>query len=62
MTAAETTVNDGGVIIMLAKSNDGIGGDRFYHQLADEVDINNTIDIFLSRGRNETIPDQWYTI
>ena len=61
MTAAEATVNDGGVIIMLAKSNDGIGGDHFYHQLADEEDINKTMNIFLSRGRNETIPDQWQT-
>ena len=61
MTAAEATVNDGGVIIMLAKSNDGIGGDHFYHQLADEADISKTISIFLSRGRNETIPDQWQT-
>ena len=61
MTAAEATVKDGGVIIMLAKSNDGIGGDHFYHQLAYEADINKTMNIFLSRGRNETIPDQWQT-
>ena len=61
MTAAEATVNAGGVIIMLAKSNDGIGGDHFYHQLADEEDIHKTMNIFLSRGRNETIPDQWQT-
>ena len=61
MTAAEATVNDGGVIIMLAKSNDGIGGDHFYHQLADEADIHKTMQIFLSRGRKETIPDQWQT-
>ena len=61
MTAAEATVNEGGVIIMLAKSNDGIGGDHFYHQLADEADINKTMKVFLSRGRTETIPDQWQT-
>lgn len=61
MTAAEATVKDGGVIIMLAKSNDGIGGDHFYHQLADEADINKTINTFLLRGRNETVPDQWQT-
>ncbi len=61
MTAAEATVNEGGVIIMLAKSNDGIGGDHFYHQLADEADINKTVESFLSRGRNETVPDQWQT-
>lgn len=59
MTAAEATVKEGGVIIMLARSNDGTGGDHFYHQLADEPDINKTMNIFLSRSRNETVPDQW---
>ena len=61
MTAAEATVKKDGVIIMLAKSNDGIGGDHFYHQLADEPDIHKTMNIFRSRGRNETVPDQWQT-
>lgn len=61
MTAAEATVKDGGVIIMMAASNDGIGGDHFYHQLADEPDISKTMEQFLARGRNETIPDQWQT-
>ena len=61
MTAAEATVKQGGVIIMLAKSNDGIGGDHFYHQLADEPDIRKTMAQFLSRDRQETVPDQWQT-
>ena len=61
MTAAEATVREGGVIIMLAKSNDGHGGEQFFRQLADEPDISKTMDIFLSRGRNETVPDQWQT-
>ncbi len=61
MTAAEATVKQGGVIIMLASSSDGIGGDHFYHQLADEENINKTMDIFLGRKRNETVPDQWQT-
>ena len=61
MTAAEATVKEGGVIIMLAKSNDGIGGDHFYHQLADEPDIYKTMDLFRSRSRQETVPDQWQT-
>jgi nickel-dependent lactate racemase len=61
MTAAEATVKQGGVIIMLAKSNDGIGGDGFYHQMADEPDINKTMDLFLSRDRNHTEADQWQT-
>jgi len=59
MTAAEATVKEGGVIIMLAASNDGTGGDHFYHQLADEKDITKTMKAFLDRGRNETLPDQW---
>ncbi len=59
MTAAEATVKKGGIIIMLAKANDGIGGEHFYHQLADEPDMNKTMDIFLSRSRNETATDQW---
>ncbi|MBQ8260089.1 MAG: nickel-dependent lactate racemase [Clostridia bacterium] len=61
MTAAEATVRQGGVIIMLAESGDGIGGDHFYHQLADEPDISKTMHKFLSRGRDETVPDQWQT-
>lgn len=61
MTAAEATVRKGGVIIMLARSDDGIGGEHFYHQLADELDISKTMAQFLSRGRDETVPDQWQT-
>ncbi len=61
MTAAEATVKQDGVIIMIASSSDGIGGDHFYHQLADEEDINKTMDIFLARGRNQTVSDQWQT-
>ena len=61
MTAGEATVKKGGIIIMLAKSNDGIGGAHFYNQLSSESDINKTMELFLSRGRNETVPDQWQT-
>lgn len=61
MTAAEATVKKGGVIVMLAESGDGIGGDHFYHQLADEPDIAKTMAAFLARGRNQTVPDQWQT-
>ncbi len=61
MTAAEATVRQGGAIIMLAKSGDGHGGEQFYHQLADEEDIDKTMALFLSRDRGETVPDQWQT-
>ena len=61
MTAAEATVKQGGAIIMIAKSGDGHGGDRFYHQLADEKDIEKTMALFMSRSADETEPDQWQT-
>lgn len=61
MTAAEAAVKQGGVIIMLAASNDGIGGEHFYRQLAEEPDIRKTMGLFLSRKRGETVPDQWQT-
>ena len=59
MKAAEATVKKGGVIIMLAKSNDGTGGDYFYHQLADEPDIQKAMDAILKRDKDKTVPDQW---
>jgi len=61
MTAAEASVREGGVIIMLACSDDGHGGEQFFRQLADEPDIQKTMQIFLARGRDETVPDQWQT-
>ena len=61
MTAGEATVRKNGVIIMLAKSNDGIGGAHFYEQLSSEPDMEKTMKVFLERGRNQTVPDQWQT-
>ena len=61
MTAGEATVKKNGVIIMLAKSNDGIGGAHFYEQLSSEPDMEKTMKVFLERGRNQTVPDQWQT-
>lgn len=61
MTAAEGAVKEGGVIIMLALCADGVGGDHFYRQLTDEPNIEKTMRIFLARGREETLPDQWQT-
>ena len=59
MTAAEACVKNGGVIIMLARSNDGIGGDHFYRQLNEIDDVNKGMENILSKGRLETEPDQW---
>jgi len=59
MTAAEVTVKKDGVIIMLAKSNDGHGGEKFYRTFKDCEDIQEVLDSFMSRGRDETEADQW---
>ena len=59
MTAAEATVNEGGVIIMLASCLDGTGGDFFYHIIADEPDIETAYRKFLATPQEETRPDQW---
>ena len=61
MTAAEASVKKNGVIIMMAKSNDGHGGKNFFDQIALENDIDKTLALFRSRGRSETVPDQWQT-
>lgn len=59
MTAAEATVKEGGVIIMLAKASDGHGGKSFHETFRDEKDLNRMMQTFLDRGPDETIIDQW---
>ena len=59
MTAAEATVKQGGVIIMLAKSNDGHGGAAFCRELMAGDDMDALMADILRRGRGETLPDQW---
>lgn len=59
MTAAEATVKDGGVIIMLASCSDGTGGDFFYHIIADEPTIEDAYQKFLATKQEDTAPDQW---
>ena len=58
-TAAEATVNEGGVIIMLSKSNDGHGGEAFCRELMAGDDMDALMADILRRGRGETLPDQW---
>ena len=59
MTAAEATVREGGVVIMLSSCTDGHGGEDLYRELADEPSDEKAAAKILSRGRNETVPDQW---
>jgi nickel-dependent lactate racemase len=59
MTAAEATVKKGGVIIMLAKSNDGHGGEEFYKTFAEEKNLARMTETFLRTPKNKTRVDQW---
>jgi nickel-dependent lactate racemase len=59
MTAAEATVRPGGVIIMLAKSNDGHGGAEFYRTFAEEKNLDRMLAAFMATPRTKTRIDQW---
>lgn len=59
MTAAEAAVKKGGVIIMLAKSDDGDGGKVFHETFKNQPDLNKMMEDFLATPPDETIIDQW---
>ncbi len=59
MTAAEATVKDGGIIIMLSSSNDGHGGQSLYETFKNENSDEILEKQFLSTPPAKTLPDQW---
>ncbi len=59
MTAAEATVKKGGVIIMMAKSNDGHGGGEFLKTFSEEKDLERMMATFLATPKDHTRVDQW---
>ena len=59
MTAAEATVRKDGVIIMLARSNDGHGGEAFYRTFLEEKDLNRMLHTFMQTPNEKTRVDQW---
>ena len=59
MSAAEVTVKKDGVIIMMARSNDGHGGEVFHKTFKEERDIDRMLKKFLDTPKEETIVDQW---
>ncbi|MDR2172333.1 MAG: nickel-dependent lactate racemase [Planctomycetaceae bacterium] len=59
MTAAEATVKKNGVIIMIAKSNDGHGGCHFHKTFANEKNLNNMLKNFMETPNAKTQVDQW---
>lgn len=61
MTAAEAAVRPGGVIMMLAAAEDGTGGDEFLRCMQEKDDVRDIYADIMTRGRNETVSDQWMT-
>ena len=59
MTAAEASVNDGGVIICVSKCNDGCGGDELYKWFADHKDAAEVASIIKATEPKDTVGDQW---
>ncbi|PJI08826.1 MULTISPECIES: nickel-dependent lactate racemase [Clostridium] len=59
MTAAEATLNDGGIIIMVAGCIDGHGGQDFYDNLANVKDPKEFLDLAAETPRLKTLPEQW---
>jgi nickel-dependent lactate racemase len=59
MTAAEAAVRRGGVIIMIAKSNDGCGGAEFYKTFAEEKNLDRMLETFMKTPPAATRVDQW---
>ena len=59
MTAAEATVKKGGVIIHLAKSNDGHGGPEFHKTFAEEKDLDRMMETSMKTPKESTRCDQW---
>ena len=59
MSAAEATVKDGGVIIMLATCEDGHGGQSYYESIKNAESAEAFFQQCLNTPQLETLPDQW---
>ena len=58
MTAAEATLDEGGVIISIAGCSDGHGGEGFYRNIADN-DPAEFEKSCINRAKSDTLADQW---
>ncbi len=59
MTAAESCVRPGGVIVMCAACSDGHGGEDFYRWFTKGGDPAQVLGRILAIEQMETLPDQW---
>ena len=59
MTAAEATVREGGIIIMVAGCRDGHGGQAFFDNIAKAESPEEFLQRAAATPRLETVPEQW---
>ncbi|MFO7888302.1 MAG: nickel-dependent lactate racemase [Eubacteriales bacterium] len=59
MTAAEASIKENGIIIMVSECSDGHGGEAFYETFKNAESPSQIMEEILKKDRNETIPDQW---
>ncbi|MDR1117399.1 MAG: nickel-dependent lactate racemase [Oscillospiraceae bacterium] len=59
MTAAESCVNPGGIIIMIAACRDGHGGERFYRYFKEAQSSAELLERLGKVPQSQTLPDQW---
>ena len=59
MTAAESTCNEGGVIIICAECLDGHGGEGFYRALSECESAEKLYETQMATPQDKTVPDQW---
>ncbi len=59
MTAAEASIKEDGVIIIVSACSDGHGGESFYRALAEVDDPREWTEKVLQIPRDKTLPDQW---
>jgi len=59
MTAAEAIVRKDGVIIMLAESSDGHGGEEFFKTFKEEKNLDKMQVAFMATPKEKTRIDQW---
>ncbi len=58
---AEAAVKPGGVIIMLARSEDGHGGEHYYRQFKENQNLAALMERLMACAKSMTQPDQWQT-
>ncbi|MBN2287601.1 MAG: nickel-dependent lactate racemase [Tissierellales bacterium] len=59
MTAAEASIEENGVIIMVSACADGHGGEAFYETFKNANNPEEIMEDILKKGRDQTIMDQW---